>query len=87
MTDGRQHPRRHRDTLKPAEATAVIESLEDRVGIAARRQNSTKGLADYVIKRVEQLAKAQNASQLARGRRCNGSEHGEGALLRRHPSL
>jgi WD40 repeat protein len=42
---------------------AVLEGLEGKGGIAARRQISTKELADYVIKRVEELAKAQNASQ------------------------
>jgi uncharacterized caspase-like protein len=42
---------------------AVVEGLEGKGGIAARRQISTKELADYVIKRVEELAKAQNASQ------------------------
>jgi hypothetical protein len=33
------------------------------VASRAHRQISTKSLADYVIKRVEGLAKAQNASQ------------------------
>ena len=42
---------------------AVVEGLEGKGGIAARHQVSTKELADYVIKRVEELAKAQNASQ------------------------
>jgi WD40 repeat protein len=42
---------------------AVVEGLEGKGGIAARRQVSTKELADYVIKRVEQLAKAQKAEQ------------------------
>jgi uncharacterized caspase-like protein len=42
---------------------AVVEGLEGKGGIAARRKISTKELADYVIKRVEQLAKDQNASQ------------------------
>jgi hypothetical protein len=41
-----------------------------------------KEIADYVIKRVEQLVKAQNGSQLACGGRVDGAEHGEGALLR-----
>jgi Caspase domain len=42
---------------------ALVEGLEGKGGIAARQQISTKELADYVIKRVEQLAKAQKASQ------------------------
>ena len=42
---------------------AVVEGLEGKGEIATRRQISTKELADYVIKRVEELAKAQNASQ------------------------
>jgi WD40 repeat protein len=42
---------------------AVIEGLEGKGGIAERRQISTKQLADYVIKRVEELAKAQQAEQ------------------------
>jgi hypothetical protein len=41
----------------------VLEGLEGKGGIAAHRQISTKELADYVIKRVEELAKAQKASQ------------------------
>ena len=42
---------------------AVVEGLEGKGGAATRRQISTKELADYVIKRVEELAKAQKASQ------------------------
>jgi uncharacterized caspase-like protein len=42
---------------------AVVEGLEGKGGIAARRQISTKELAYYVIKRVEELANAQNTSQ------------------------
>jgi WD40 repeat protein len=42
---------------------AAVEGLEGKGGLAAKRQISTKELADYVIKRVEELAKAQNASQ------------------------
>jgi WD40 repeat protein len=42
---------------------AMIEALEGKGGIAQRREITTKSLADYVIKRVEELAKAQNASQ------------------------
>jgi hypothetical protein len=41
----------------------LLEGLEGKGGIANRRQISTRELADYVIKRVEELAKAQNASQ------------------------
>jgi WD40 repeat protein len=42
---------------------AVLEGLEGKGGIAAHRQLSTKELADYVIKRVEELARAQKAEQ------------------------
>ena len=42
---------------------AVVEGLEGKGELAAKRQISTRGLADYVIKRVDDLAKAQNASQ------------------------
>jgi WD40 repeat protein len=42
---------------------AVLEGLEGKGGIAAHHQISTKELADYVIKRVEELARAQNAEQ------------------------
>jgi WD40 repeat protein len=42
---------------------ALLEGLEGKGGIAARRQISTKELADYVIKRVEELAKARKAQQ------------------------
>jgi WD40 repeat protein len=42
---------------------AMVEGLEGKGGIAQRREMTTKSLADYVVKRVEQLAKAQNASQ------------------------
>jgi WD40 repeat protein len=42
---------------------AVVEGLEGKGGIAAKRQISTKELADYVIKRVEALAKQQNDAQ------------------------
>jgi WD40 repeat protein len=42
---------------------AVVEGLEGKGGIAARRQITTKELADYVINRVEELAKAQKAEQ------------------------
>ena len=42
---------------------ALLEGLEGKGEISARRQISTKELADYVIKRVEELAKAQKAEQ------------------------
>jgi WD40 repeat protein len=42
---------------------AVLEGLEGKGGIAQRHQISTKELADYVIKRVEELARAQKAEQ------------------------
>ena len=42
---------------------AVLEGFEGKGGIAAHRQISTKELADYVIKRVEELAKAQKAEK------------------------
>jgi uncharacterized caspase-like protein len=42
---------------------ALVEGLEGKGGIGAHRQISTKELADYVIKRVEELAKKQNVSQ------------------------
>src|SRR5262249_4445487 len=42
---------------------AVVEGLEGKGGLAARRQISTKELADYVVKRVDELAKAQGDSQ------------------------
>jgi uncharacterized caspase-like protein len=38
---------------------AVVEGLEGKGGLAARKQISTRDLAAYVIKRVEQLAKQQ----------------------------
>jgi hypothetical protein len=41
----------------------LATGLEGNGGIAARRQITTKELADYVIKRVEELAKAQKAEQ------------------------
>jgi hypothetical protein len=41
----------------------VVEGLEGKGGIAAHRQVSTKELADYVIKRVEEVAKARHALQ------------------------
>jgi hypothetical protein len=42
---------------------AVVEGLEGKGELAAKQQISTRELAGYVIKRVEELAKAQNASQ------------------------
>jgi WD40 repeat protein len=42
---------------------AMVEGLEGKGGIAQRREITTKSLADYVIKRVEELAKGQKASQ------------------------
>ena len=42
---------------------AVVEGLEGKGGFAGKKQISTKNLADYVIKRVEALAKAQKQEQ------------------------
>jgi uncharacterized caspase-like protein len=42
---------------------AMVEGLEGKGGIEQQREITTKSLAKYVIKRVEELAKAQNASQ------------------------
>jgi hypothetical protein len=42
---------------------AVVEGLEGKSGIAERREITTQSLADYVIKRVKELAKAQKAEQ------------------------
>ena len=42
---------------------AIVEGLGARAGLDAKRQISTKELADYVIKRVAELAKAQKGSQ------------------------
>src|SRR5262249_39566300 len=42
---------------------AVVEGLEGKGAHAGKRHISTKELADYVIKRVAELAKTQNASQ------------------------
>ena len=42
---------------------AIVEGLGARAGLDAKRQISTKELADYVIKRVAELAKAQKSSQ------------------------
>jgi Caspase domain/WD domain, G-beta repeat len=47
---------------------AVVEGLEGKGGIAAHRQISTKELADYVIKRVEELAKGKQEPQYFKGR-------------------
>jgi hypothetical protein len=48
---------------RPIHTYAVLEGLEGKGGIAQMRHISTKELADYAIKRVEELAKARNASQ------------------------
>jgi uncharacterized caspase-like protein len=42
---------------------AVVEGLEGKGGMGAKRQISTKDLAGYVIERVEELAKQQNGNQ------------------------
>jgi uncharacterized caspase-like protein len=42
---------------------AVVEGLEGKGDLAARRQLSTKDLADYIRNRVGALAKAVNAAQ------------------------
>jgi uncharacterized caspase-like protein len=42
---------------------AVVEGLQGKGGLAARKQISTKDLAAYVIKRVEELAKQQKQEQ------------------------
>jgi Caspase domain/WD domain, G-beta repeat len=42
---------------------AVVEALDGNVGLGVKREISTKGLADYVIKRVKQLAKALDGEQ------------------------
>jgi hypothetical protein len=42
---------------------AVVEGLEGKGGIGARRQVSTKDLADYIVERVGALAKALNGDQ------------------------
>jgi hypothetical protein len=42
---------------------AVVEALEGKGGFAVKHQISTKELAEYVMKRVEELAKKQNDSQ------------------------
>jgi WD40 repeat protein len=42
---------------------AVVERLEGRGAFETKRQISTKDLADYVIKRVEDLAKQKNDNQ------------------------
>jgi hypothetical protein len=47
---------------------AVVEGLEGKGEIGAHRQISTKELADYVIKRVEELAKGKQEPQYFKGR-------------------
>jgi len=42
---------------------AVVEGLEGKGGLAAQKQISTKDLAAYVIKRVDEVAKAQQQEQ------------------------
>ena len=42
---------------------AMVEGLDGKGELAAKRQISTKELADYVVKRVEQLAKTLNGEQ------------------------
>jgi uncharacterized caspase-like protein len=42
---------------------AVVEALVGRGALKSERQISTKQLANYVIKRVEQLAKTLNGEQ------------------------
>jgi uncharacterized caspase-like protein len=42
---------------------AVVEGLEGKGSLAAHKQISTKELADYVIQRVERMAKEQNQEQ------------------------
>jgi WD40 repeat protein len=42
---------------------AMVEGLAGKGGLDAKRQISTKDLADYVIKRVEELAKTINGEQ------------------------
>ena len=42
---------------------AVVEGLDGKGAMAAKREVSTKELADYVIKRVDELAKAMNGVQ------------------------
>jgi uncharacterized caspase-like protein len=60
---------REDDTLGDGLFTyAVVEGLEGKGGIAARRQISTKELGDYVIKRVEELAKGRQEPQYFKGR-------------------
>jgi uncharacterized caspase-like protein len=42
---------------------AVVEGLQGKGELAAKKQISTKDLASYVVQRVEELANRQNASQ------------------------
>ena len=42
---------------------AVVEGLEGKGGFAVKRQISTRELADYIVKRVEELAKQRNDNQ------------------------
>jgi WD40 repeat protein len=47
---------------------AMVEGLEGKGGIAQRQEITTKSLADYVIKRVEELAKGKQEPQYFKGR-------------------
>jgi hypothetical protein len=52
---------------------AVVEGLEGKGGLVGKKQISTKDLADYVIKRVEELgesAKAGAGAAVLQGARC-----------------
>lgn len=42
---------------------AMVEGLEGKGGLATKRQVSTKELADFVLKRVDELAKSLNGEQ------------------------
>jgi hypothetical protein len=42
---------------------AVVEGLEGKGAMAAKREITTKGLADFVVKRVDQLAKDRRGEQ------------------------
>jgi uncharacterized caspase-like protein len=42
---------------------AVAEGLDGKGGLAEKREISTKGLAEFVIKRVDELAKDMKGSQ------------------------
>jgi WD40 repeat protein len=42
---------------------AIVEGLEGKGNVGARREISTKELAEYIVKRVDQLAKAMSSEQ------------------------